>query len=488
MLDVDVPEDGEGFTDDDIIRTGRWSKKQKPISPSTTTVHDVWDRESFVREVKKRWTPEEETTLIQHVIRNGTRAWQEISDALAGRHSAEECQGYWKHLDMPVRRAEKQSYKWEPHKEALFWRLWLESGSDFDEISRKLCNFKGFEGAGALQSSDQGQSSTSSRITIQDCEELFTQRTQQLRKVAGEQQDDEVFRNDCVEMALMLSKPSPFKWDKEKSVKLQKLVRQRLKSRDIQVNWINWRWVARHVGGGVTAQRCCVHWRQLRKVEIDKESWTDEDILLLEQGIREIGPTFNHPDNQSTSSPPSATAAAAVSVDNSGSSSEPNLTGFRAIQRFYLPDRSIEAMQRKYFLLSDKGSTVTMREYMSVMDAVDEYGLDQWDKVVEALKSSLSSSSPSASGAQGSSFVGWTKAPCRRVWEASYRHHLLYTPWTFEEDRDLKESVDRIGLQEWVAVSRFFPGKSAWQCRLRWCQLTDPIQPAQSAAPLPDHL
>ncbi|KAG0073747.1 hypothetical protein BGZ93_004705, partial [Podila epicladia] len=66
-------------------------------------------------------------------------------------------------------------------------------------------------------------------------------------------------------------------------------------------------------------------------------------------------------------------------------------------------------------------------------------------------------------------------APCRRVWEASYKHTLQHTPWTEREDQDLKDAVREIGKNGWQVIARFFPGKSPWQCRLRWCTITDPL-------------
>ncbi|KAF8938073.1 Myblike DNAbinding domain-containing protein [Dissophora ornata] len=469
MLDTDSSEDSEGITDDDLIRTGRWSKKQKSVAPSPITSQDIWDQDSVLWDVKKTWTPEEETALIQHVIRNGTRGWHEISNALGGRHAADECRAYWKHLDMPVHQpASQPSLDWEAHREAQFWRIWLETGSDFEEISRKLSKFKSVDEHETSTDASQQQQPVVG-VSAKDCQELFTNRTRQFLKTsAGKAEDEKKFQNDCIEMALACSKPPPFKWDKEKSVRLQKLVRQRLKTRGVHVNWINWKWVARHVGGGVSAQRCNVHWRQLRKQEMEKDSWTDDDILMLEKGLRETGAVFNL---DGYSSPQSLY----IGAESSG---EPTTATFRAIQKFYLPDRSVEAMQQKYFLLSDKPLKVTLHEYTAIMNAVDEFGEDQWEMVVKSLKSQPSQESPELT--QGPSLAGWTKAPCRRVWEASYKHQLLYTQWTPGEDWDLKESVRKLGQRDWEAVSRFFPGKSSWQCRLRWCQLTDPVQPTQS--------
>ncbi|KAG0002528.1 Myblike DNAbinding domain-containing protein [Entomortierella chlamydospora] len=473
MLDSGSSYLSEGFADDPI-RTGRRSKKHSSIARRSTIPSDTWDQESLLRELKKTWTPEEETTLIQHVIRNGTRGWHEVSSALDGRHSADECRAYWKYLDMPLCGYRPPVPKWDPHREAQFWRLWLEHGSNYEDISRKLNKSDATDDADSPVSTSRNRARW---FSAKDCEELFTHRTKTLRSESGEEVDNEKFQKSCVELALTKSKAPPFQWDKQSSVKLQKLVLQRLRTRGVHVNWINWKWVARHVGEGATANRCNIHWRVLRAAETRKSDWTDEELLLLERGVREVGAIFNHEkEDPSLLLPPE---------EGSDSYVGPTLEGFRAVQKFYLPHIPLETLQRKYFLLSDKASRVTVREYMAIMDAVDEFGENQWDKVVESLKSHPSSdssaSSASSRAGESSGLSGWTKAPCRRVWESSYKYQLLYTKWTLDEDQDLKVVVDRIGQRDWMSVSRFFPGKSAWQCRLRWCQLTDPVQPVQSS-------
>ncbi|KAK3828853.1 MAG: hypothetical protein J3Q66DRAFT_323735 [Benniella sp.] len=486
LLDSESP-DLEDTTEDSFDNvTGGWSGKRDLAEASSVVVQSIWDKDSKMREIQRTWTSEEETVLIQHVIRNGTRGWQEVSRALDNRHSAEECRAYWKHLDMPVREL-KSSWRgceWKPLREAQFWRLWLENGSDFEAISERMNR----ESEMKMVLPHRATNAITTTVTPDDCKHLFEYRTQQLRMEHGENYDHERFQKDCAQLALQRSVPRTFIWDKESSVKLQKLVRQRLKTRGVQVDWVNWKWVARHIGG-VAAFSCSYHWRSLRNLERTGDAWTEKEILLLEQGVREIGSTFNDADHSLSS------------TSFLGSSSEPSLSGFKAIQKFYLPHRTAGIIQRKFFLLSDKASKVTLDEYMAIMDAVDEHGVDQWDVVAKSLKSpvsseKLSSSTPttasptttsSASLASSTSSVlettsraqsqvlsGWKAAPCRRVWEASYKHHLLYTQWTPEEDEDLKKCVEQTEQKEWVAVSRFFPGKSAWQCRLRWCQLTDP--------------
>ncbi|KAG0280138.1 Myblike DNAbinding domain-containing protein [Linnemannia exigua] len=468
ILNLDGEEDND--EDDSMTVGNRSSRRTKQKTPPihSPTVRSIWDEASYMRERQKHWTTTEETALIRHVIRQGTRNWDEIAETLEGKHSAEECRAYWKFLDMP----------WGSRREALFWQLWLESGSNFEEIARELT-----EESLKADNNDISGRSTATVYDAKDCEDLFAARTRQLLKNSGASKDgdgegdgkldEDQLQKEYVQIALAQSKPAPFKWSKEKSVTLQKIIRQRLKTRGVHINWINWKWVARHVGDGATAQRCNVHWRLLRKADMEKDLWTNENILLLEQGIREVGVTFN---------------------EENAISGEPSLAGFRAIQRFYLPAHDVESIQRKFFLLSDKATEVTVQEYMTIMEAVDEYGEHHWDKVVKRLRTLPSSSSSSqdsstVSRATSSSFsssftgTGWTKAPCRRVWEASYKHHLLYTPWSSAEDLDLRESVEHLGESDWTLISRFFPGKTAWQCRLRWCQITDPLyQPSSSSS------
>ncbi|KAF9965272.1 hypothetical protein BGZ70_005142 [Mortierella alpina] len=492
LLDADASDDGERSDDGDQIRVGRRSGRSKRASAaeaSSAMARNIWDQSSHMRDIEKTWNPEEETVLIQHVLRNGTRGWQDISQVLGGRHSPDECRAYWKHLDMPVHRAEHRPSKWDPHREAQFWRLWLENKSNFEEISRKLSKSKGT----AENEHSKKSSRQSSLLTVfspEDCEKLFNDRIRQFIKPDPEgnnksaEEAQKRLEKEYVDLAYARSKPPVFKWDKEKSVKLQKLVRQRLRTRGVQVNWINWNWVARHVGEGVTAQRCSVHWRTLRKFEMEKEGWTDEEVRLLEKGVREVGTIFN----QDISPGSSPTTLLTTGMDLASRSNGPTAAGLRAIQRFYIPDRPVESLQRKYFLLSDKATDVTVDEYMAIMDAVDRYGDDRWDDVVKNLRTP-SDAAPSSSSSvtqepstvrsttlstTSSGLAGWTKGPCRRVWESSYKHHLLYTPWSQEEDQDLKAVVSAVGQADWLSVSRFFPAKSAWQCRLRWCLLTDP--------------
>ncbi|ORZ26937.1 hypothetical protein BCR41DRAFT_178771 [Lobosporangium transversale] len=130
--------DGRETYTDGSVTVGRRVKGPHSVAPPSYTPPEHWDKSTVMREVSKTWSAEEETTLIQHVIRHGTRGWEDVSKALDGRHSAEECRAYWKYLDMPVRRPDLGVIKWDVNREAWFWKLWLECGSDFERISQKI--------------------------------------------------------------------------------------------------------------------------------------------------------------------------------------------------------------------------------------------------------------------------------------------------------------------------------------------------------------
>ncbi|KAG0338271.1 hypothetical protein BG004_007289 [Podila humilis] len=529
MLDATDTDDAEGVDFGATqLATGRSSKKKLAqklaMLSSSSRSRSIWDEDTYLREVQKSWTTNQENALIQHVIRQGTKNWDAIAQALGGTHSADECRAYWKFLDMPVtRRPVTKDAKWDALKEAQFWRLWLETGSNFEEIAKRLSNNPLLSRINNIhynnKTGDPMGPSEDFQLTAEDCMQLFEKRThgliQNLDKDIHQQQQkqkqeeekekegadlrqshpnpEKTFQEACVQLALTRTKPPTFTWDKEKSVKLQKLVRQRLKTRGVQVNWINWKWVARHVGGGATSQRCNVHWRWLRKMDREDQtttttSWTEQDTQILEQAVREIGPVFHHDISKEN---------IAIENEYSTASNGPTLAGLKTIQRFYLPEHPVDLIQKKYFLLSDKASQVTVDEYMAIMEAVDIYGDDQWDKVAERIgtvsadeKSSMTTtttkttttptSSTTTTATTTAATTAWTKAPCRRVWEASYKHTLQHTPWTTQEDQDLKESVGQLGPNNWTSIARFFPGKSAWQCQLRWCSLVDPIDPRQA--------
>ncbi|KAF9167990.1 hypothetical protein DFQ26_001970 [Actinomortierella ambigua] len=544
--------------------TGRAKSKSQAQSNKPPSSHslpsDYWDQNAVLRAIGKHWTVDEETALIQHVLQHGPRNWNEISrkildgrsirtleqhvvaaapgdekiDPLTGcvvlrheqRFSPEECQAYWKHLDLPVRRqgvdvVGEGSLRWNFERDgrrmARFWRLWLENGSNFENIAFKLSS----EGGGHDEDSMASTEDASGQVTADQCRQYFEEKTRPLRRKLAlsrssskrhdttkeeEKEGDSTtteaskdsgpvgegeFYRACLKLAKTLAEEPKFQWTKERSVKLQKLVRQRLRTRGVQVNWVNWKWVARHVGGDATPSTCSHHWRSLRQIaaastlqqsqdqSVNSESpgasssgegpWTEQDVLLLEQGVRDVGVGNNAINGSSMF--------------------------LRTLQRFYLPHHSLLAIQRKYFTLSDKAMEVTLEEYLAIMEAVDVVS-EQTRSAMDPVTTTTTTTTTTEEMAQElyaptsglwdevvkrmnkkHKVSGWTKAPTRRVFESSYLHylHVMASTWTKDEDQDLLRIVQWLGREDWLSVARFFPARTLWECRLRWCSLVDEV-------------
>jgi hypothetical protein len=64
----------------------------------------------------------------------------------------------------------------------------------------------------------------------------------------------------------------------------------------------------------------------------------------------------------------------------------------------------------------------------------------------------------------------------RRAW-GSVRHSesrkVISEPWTEDEDRKLARLVERIGKKDWCMVASVMEGRTARQCRERYCNHVD---------------
>lgn len=267
------------------------------------------------------------------------------------------------------------------------------------------------------------------------------------------------------------SKSEAFVWDKELSVRLQTLIRQAYKLKAIHLDDINWLWVARKIHPQATSRVCKNHWKFL----FDRSAssavvWHHEDVKRLEEGIRLLGPK--------------------------------KLT---AIRDHFLPNMTKDDITRHWYKISDKATVIKEDEYYRLLEIVQDVRHGGDHKSETALPQDLTSaenseehSSTSVSIAEDVSWTevarrmgaGWTKLPCKRVWESSFQNlvplgtEINSSPsrpstklsWTNTEDNTLLRMVKFVGRDDWYSVAKALQsGKSAWQCRLRWCQILDPV-------------
>ncbi|GJJ73137.1 hypothetical protein EMPS_05495 [Entomortierella parvispora] len=389
---------------------------------------------------KAIWTFDQETRLIQQVLRRGTDdgAWEEIAQH-SGFHSPAECRSHWKQLDMPVR---LNPTPWGRVEQTSFWSLWRQFGSDFKKISR-FC----------LHRSEE------------DCRQFFEHATRNLPDPTLEP-DEFSQKIQEIQDGLPFERQKHF-FTKERSLRLQRAMKRagmHIGKRNSS-GYGGWEWVAQLVQPGMAVAPCVEHWNYLRKnmdviygpleegkTEIkptETNCWSHEEIKLLDQGIRDLSSCW------------------------------------KEIQQRYLPWRTMPAIRQRWLTMSDRSLLVNEEEYYKIIGAgssVDEIDFDALAKTMR----------------------GWKRSPCRRVFETSYKHLIAHTRWTPEEDHLLIRKVLEEHGRDWNAVAKHFQGvqtaratlfghtpatsslspfyleglrvqKTAWQCRLRWSQLVEPL-------------
>ncbi|KAI1313392.1 hypothetical protein EDD11_002658 [Mortierella claussenii] len=245
--------------------------------------------------------------------------------------------------------------------------------------------------------------------------------------------------------AMSLVKSRRFAWDKQLSVRLQALVYKAYKSREVHIDEINWLWIARRLHPTVGPRTCKNHWKYLHDSS-RQVVWRHEDVRKLEEGIRLLGPKK-----------------------------------MLQIRDHFLPHMTKDNIMRHWFRISDKATTIDEEEYYRLLNAVEDLVGHHTDLSSPGLSRQDNDASGDLQTQQWTEVEkrmgsGWKKMPCKRVWESSFQHLIRHAGWTSDEDNILLRMVKFVGLDDWYSVAKAMQlDKSPWQCRLRWCQLLDPV-------------
>ncbi|KAF9129911.1 hypothetical protein BGW39_003646 [Mortierella sp. 14UC] len=406
------------------------------------------------------WSDRAETLLIQQVLRRGVGAWDDIATALntdarmnikdkrekpSRIFTPAECSIHWKNLDMPVQRA-FDSREWTAPTKQAFWLAWSRRNKERkDRImggpggDQQFWNIVADDmrmpGGGEqclvyFEDSIQGLSTLDDRgisdhadQQVQDAREKSSRQVISLRPKHWSLVLQDLVRKADIKQGRIYSTPGEVGGWKAVVDQIREYERS------------SKQWTLDEAVNKTTFDGVLWHWRRIHRQS--GPPWSQSELKLLEQGIRECG------------------------------------YHWKVICQRYLPWRTSTMMRPRWYLLPDCAARITVEEYETLLQAVGEQRR-------QARVGSVSVDDVDWSRI-AARMPGWSADPCRRVYESSFRFLMEQTKFTAEEDQWLLQNIssEKDQSQNWKAAVDHFPasGISAWQYRLRWCQLTDAAVP-----------
>jgi len=363
------------------------------------------------------WTVDDETALIQHVLKNGTSNWEALSEALGQeRHSPERCREKWLTMDMKDHTPKVRA--WYKAERGNFWRLWLKMGSDWKNVAESLY-----------------------RRTPDQCQAFFEKATEKFDK-----EDPEKYSSQLQALAQEMSTYNTVVWKPEDSDRLWE-VAEECKGPAGRVIWHK---VAEKMTMGISAEQYKHHHYYLKLSRGSKGlngPWTDEEVQLLEKAVQEIGRHWKkvselylpHRNSKSLCHKYQMLRIRGQHV---------SLEDYDALMARI--DAQEKEHQRRFGM--EEQSSLSFNTDTSIPFTPD------WGKLAKAM-----------------SGRSWTPEKCKETYETSFKSRIKSQQWTEEEDLSLKNAVENLGRKNWIGVARQFTSRDPWQCRLRWSELHEPI-------------
>ncbi|KAF9955127.1 hypothetical protein BGZ72_004006 [Mortierella alpina] len=374
----------------------------------------------LLRRPTRVWSLNEETALIQHVLKHGTGKWDDISQALR-HHSPEQCKEKWLTLDMTTKIPKEKA--WYKAERGNFWRLWQRYGENWTSIADALPN-----------------------RTAAQCEALFKRETARFPK-----DDLEAFQQRTKALAEEMSQHKCYIWKKEESDRLWAVAEECRGT--LSQGRIMWSKVAEKMQMDLKPEQMKHHHYYLRTVRAGGLGglWREDEVKKLEMAVREVGRNWRLisqlylPGRNSKS-----ISHKFYSIQNKGS-----YISEKEYDTLMLNvDQQEQDFNQKYNI-ADKSSNVDPGEQGGSVPS--RTFTPDWQEIARSM--------PGA----------WTAEDCRNAYEHSFKGHLKNSKWTPEEDEALLQATKDLGRKNWIGIATSVPGKDTWECRLRWSELQKPI-------------
>ncbi|KAF9418230.1 hypothetical protein BGZ94_009751 [Podila epigama] len=201
------------------------------------------------------WSLDDETILIQHVLKHGTGSWDKVADKIK-THTAEQCRERWIALDMHSTKAKPKA--WYKAESSNFWRLWKRFGNDWKAIADAM-----------------------PKRNLQQVKEYFLKSTE----ILGE----ENFEEEVHKLADSYISYNCIVWKKEDSEKLWEIVENVRK--ESKSGRVAWKRVAEKMELDLTPGQYKHHHYYLKMIKERglKGAWMDEEIDTMIKAVQEVG-------------------------------------------------------------------------------------------------------------------------------------------------------------------------------------------------------
>ncbi|KAG0197136.1 hypothetical protein BGX28_009355 [Mortierella sp. GBA30] len=367
----------------------------------------------LMRRPTQVWSLNEETALIQHVLKHGTGQWDMISQALR-HHTPEQCKEKWLSLDMNTKIPKEKA--WYKAERGNFWRLWQRYGEDWKSI------------AGSLP-----------KRTADQCEAFFKKETAGYTKEGPER-----FQEQTKRLAEQCSQYNSYVWKKEDSERLW-VVAEECRARSPSGR-IYWKAVAEELKMNLSPSQIKHHHYYLQTVREGGLAgvWTEQEIKTLERAVKEVGRDW--------------VLISKKYLPGRNSKSVCHKFNNTRNKGSYISEEEYDALMNKV--------DVQEQEFKRAHNINGGNGRNSnggslfspnWNEIARSMPGGL-----------------WTADDCRDAYEHSFKSHLK-SKWTQEEDDALLTAAKSLGRKNWIGVARHVPGKDTWECRLRWAELQQPV-------------
>ncbi|KAF9347314.1 hypothetical protein BGX26_001197 [Mortierella sp. AD094] len=379
-------------------------------------------RHQYIKLLRKPthiWSIDEETVLIQHVLKHGTEKWEMISEALKG-HTPEQCKEKWMALDM--KREVPKVRAWYKGERGNFWRLYLRHGNNWKEIASQL-----------------------KKRTPGHCEDFFNKQTAALNK-----DDPEEFAKGVKALAVETISYNTVHWKPEDSDRLWNVAEQ--VAAEGKTGRVDWKKVTDLMSStmNLTQDQYKHHhyYLRVRKNGGLSGAWTEEEMRTLEKAVQEVGHNWRLvSEKYLPHRNPKSLCHKFSKIKFKGAHISPE--EYEALLSSV--DRQEEEFHNKQINSTGSSSTGEFKP--------------NWGAIAKVMPGGI-----------------WTADQCQSAYESSFKNHLRNAKWTPEEDNTLLESVCKLGRKNWIGIALRIPGKDTWECRLRWTELQDPAQGGKDAS------